>query len=392
MLKMARNKTISKGIIKRGNSYTFTVALGMDCKGKQIRKTMTFKVPEACSEKKANQMAIAEYEIFKNKCKGYTHFNENLRFNDLINDYFKVYATQKLKPITIYNYQKIVNNYISLYLGNKQLKNLNHTILTNFLRNIYEKEKLKESSIKNIFIVLQSILSFGVKQEYIRESPCSKVILPCNTHKPNTHRKYLKEDELHEFMQLFHEENCFNTIIKFLLYTGMRSGECLGLMWSDINFNNKTITIQRTLSEIGGNFYLTTPKTSTSIRQIVMCDSLIKLLKKHQEAQIKLQEKLGGDFKHPEIVFTSSNGNYKNRNCLNRSLKRHLKNTKFAFMTLHCLRHTNATLLLNNGVDIKIVSDHLGHANISVTANVYANVYASSRRKTATIIDAKLAV
>jgi len=90
-----------------------------------------------------------------------------------------------------------------------------------------------------------------------------------------------------------------------------------------------------------------------------MNDTLIELLKKHKVEQRKLQMALGSTFLHPEMVFTSSTGNYKDRSCLNTSFKRLLKGTEFEFMTLHKLRHTNATLLVNSGIDLKIVSEHL---------------------------------
>ena len=101
----------------------------------------------------------------------------------------------------------------------------------------------------------------------------------------------------------------------------------------------------------------------------------------------KLQMAIGSDFAHPEMVFTSATGNYKDRSSLNTSLKRFLKGTDFEYLTLHKLRHTNATLLLNNGVDLKIVSDHLGHADIQITADTYTAVLNSSKKKTAELME-----
>ena len=95
---------------------------------------------------------------------------------------------------------------------------------------------------------------------------------------------------------------------------------------------------------------------------------------------------MGSDFKHPEMVFTSTTGNYKDRSSLNTSLKRFLKGTGFEYLTLHKLRHTNATLLLNNGIDLKIVSEHLGHADIQITAGTYTAVLDNSRIKTAKLM------
>ena len=118
-----------------------------------------------------------------------------------------------------------------------------------------------------------------------------------------------------------------------------------------------------------------------------MSDNLMTLLKKHKYEQRKLQLAMGSDFKHPEMVFTSATGNYKDRSCLNTSLKRFLKGTDFEYMTLHKLRHTNATLLLNNGLDLKIVYEHLGHSDIQMTAGTYTVVLDSSRIKTANLME-----
>ena len=92
-----------------------------------------------------------------------------------------------------------------------------------------------------------------------------------------------------------------------------------------------------------------------------MSDTVIDLLKKQRKYQLE-QKMLLEDFPHPEMVFTSSTGNYKDRSQLNETFKNHLKKTEFNFMTLHCLRHSNATLLLNNGVDIKMLSGRLNEA------------------------------
>lgn len=114
-----------------------------------------------------------------------------------------------------------------------------------------------------------------------------------------------------------------------------------------------------------------------------MNDNLVALLKKHRVEQRKLQMAIGSDFTHPKMVFTSATSNYKDRSSLNTSLKRFLKDTDFEHFTLHKLRYTNATLLLNNGLDLKIVSEHLGHADIQITADTYTAVLDSSRKKTA---------
>ena len=90
------------------------------------------------------------------------------------------------------------------------------------------------------------------------------------------------------------------------------------------------------------------------------------------------------------MVFTSANGNYRDRNSVYHSLKRFTKGTEFENLTLQQLRHCNATLLLNSGVDLKVISEHLGHCDIGVTANIYADVLQKQKIRLADTIDDKL--
>ena len=182
----------------------------------------------------------------------------------------------------------------------------------------------------------------------------------------------------------------FNTIIKVLLYTGMRSGECLALRWKDIDFENKTIHIENTLTDVGGKHWLQSPKTKNSNRYIGLSDVLAKVLLEHKEMQAKQIQKVGASFSHKEMVFTSETGNFLDRSQLNTQFRRFVKNKSYSFATLHTLRHCNATLLINSGVDLKIVSELLGHSDVSTTANIYADVLDSAKARVADLISLKL--
>lgn len=391
------SRRVDTGIIQRGKSYTFTVAMGMDVNGKQIRKTTTWTPPEGLTEKKADKLAKEEYINFKNRCKGLSAFNENMRFKELVEEYFAVYAPNKLKPITAYNYEKMIDYHFMGYFGNKKLKDITPGVLTDFFCKLKITDKegnmapMAPATIKRIYNIMQSLFHFAVSQNYLKETPCRGVILPTKDSTKDEKRKSLTETELPKFLELFEGYTVLNTIVKVLIYTGMRSGEALGLQWSDVDFEKRLITVNHTLSDVGGKHFLTTPKTKTSRRTIYMNETLIEILKEHKLQQHKLIFSLGGKFEHPEMIFTSELGNYKDRSCLNTSFRRYLKGTDFEFMTLHCLRHTNATLLLNSGVDLKIVSEHLGHSDVGTTANIYTDVLDSTRKKTAEIIELKLA-
>ena len=204
----------------------------------------------------------------------------------------------------------------------------------------------------------------------------------------------LDENEIKRFMELLDNkpwDEDFKRIIKVLLYTEMRSGECLGLMWEDIDFEEMTITINHNLTDIGGKHTLGSPKSESSRRVIGMSEVLASIFREQKAYIDKMSAALGKKFAHPEMVFTSALGNYRDRNSVYQSLKRFTKGTEFESLTLHQLRHCNATLLLNSGVDLKIVSEHLGHCDIGVTANIYADVLKSTKAKVADLITLKLA-
>lgn len=327
---------------------------------------------------------------------GCASFNENMRFKELCEEYFKIYAPNNLKPITAYNYEQMFNYRLLPYFGNKKLKEITTPVLTHYFCNLTKIDKngnetpIAPRTAKRIFNMMQSVFHFAIKQKIIKDNPCVGVELPKKDSTQDEKRKFLTEEELPKFISLFDgEKSDFDRIILILLHTGMRSGELLGLSWEDIDFERRQIYVNHTLSDVGGHHFLTTPKTKQSKRIITMTSTVYDLLKLQKKYILELQLAIK-EFAHPEMVFTSANGNYKDRSCLNTSFRRHLKGTDFEFMTLHCLRHSNATLLLNSGVDIKVVSEHLGHSDISTTGNIYADVLNTTRRKTAEILDFKL--
>lgn len=374
-------------ITKRGETFRIKVSLGYDANGKQIVKSTTFVPPAGATPRKAEKLA-QEYALdFERHCKGYAQLNENMRFSELADWYFENYAPVELKEGTLYNYKSAYKNHIEPVLGNLRVKDINTPRLTTFVQSL----KVKPETVRKIYVVVQSIFHRGVEQGFIRDTPCRNVILPKDRSKKK--KPVLDEEQAKRFMELL-ETKSFDLdvkrMIKVLLYTGLRSGEMLALSWEDIDFDEMTISVNHNLADVGGKHWLTTPKTESSIRTIGMSAALAKIFREQKSYQEQLISALGGKFAHSEIVFTSANGNFRDRSALRTSFKRFLKGTEFEFLTLHQLRHCNATLLLNSGVDLKVVSEHLGHCDIGVTANIYADVLKSTKAKVADLITLKL--
>jgi integrase len=375
-------------ITKRGDTFRIKVSLGYDMNHKQIVKSTTYKPPQGVTPKKAEKLAQQFAFEFENRCKDYTELNESMRFSELADWYFENYAPIELKGSTVYTYMGQYKKHIEPVIGNMKIKD----ITTPKLTRIMQSYDLKAESVRKVYVVIQSIFRRGVEQGFIRESPCHNVILPKNRNKVK--KVSLDEAQIKRFMELLDTKpwnEDFKRIIKVLLYTGMRSGECLGLMWEDIDFEDMTITINHNLTDIGGQHTLGSPKTESSHRTIGMSETLAGIFREQKAYIEKISTAIGSGFAHPEMVFTSALGNYRDRNSVYHSLKRFTKGTEFETLTLHQLRHCNATLLLNSGVDLKIVSEHLGHCDIGVTANIYADVLKSTKAKVADLVTLKLA-
>jgi integrase len=385
--------TIATGVRKRtGGSYEFSVSAGFDGSGKHIRKYTTYVPPAGVSEAKADRLALEAFTDFARKARGNKTFGENMRFSELCELYFENYAPNKLKKVTIEHYKSNVKNHLAPVFANKKLKDISTADITEFLT----KQKYKPLTINKIKIVLHSILKYAVSQKMLAENPCSGAIW-----KENTEREYgkienvLMLNQAKKLLGLLEEDNTFNIIIKLLLLTGMRVGECLALRWSSVDMMNKTIFIDKTLSYAEKTWFLSTPKTARSTRTIAIDDMTVDLLKRYKAFQDAQKEIVGDAWLHPEMLFTSCTGGFYDRNYLGKQFRRFIEKHREELgldhnFTIHGLRHTNASLLLYAGETLEAISSHLGHSSADITSRVYAHMYAEVKIRIAKTISSAL--
>lgn len=374
-----------KGITKRGNSYRFTVSLGYDGDGKQIRKYTTFTPPLGATAIKADKLAKEAYIEFSNKCRGMKNLKENMKFSQLVDKYFEEYAPNELKPVTAYNYKLAIKTHILPVFGNMKVKNIDVSDVSKFLTTL----SLSSSSCRKMKIIFSSIFSFGISQKYISENPCKGALYKKDTRKNRKVNHYTVEQGK-QLIGLTSEYSTFNTIIRLLLFSGMRSGEALALKWSSISFEDMTIKIENTLTYADREWFLTTPKTNKSIRSIKVSEVVIEMLKEHKKKQDEAKRIVGSAWKEPDMIFTSSTGNFYDRSLLNSQFKRFLEKNNMPKLSLHGLRHTNASILINNGIGIKAISSHLGHCNINITGDIYLHMFEEYKAKIADVMESNL--
>ena len=376
-------------ITKRGNTYRIRVSLGYDMAGEQIIKSTTFTPPPGVTEGKAKKLAQEYAFEYERKCRGQVSLRENMRLSEMCTWYLDNYAANELKEISTYNYQAAIEHHILPALGNCKLKDLSPAMLTRFYKDLCQKPDgaISPSSVKKVHTILSSILTFGVKQGFILQNPCQRASLPKIKKKE---RPFLDDAQLRQLLEMLEEYSTFTTAIKLLIYTGMRAGECLGLQWDDIDLESGVLSIRHTLTYAFKQWSLTEPKTQNSVRSMKLAQEAIDLLKLHRAKQREQRLMVGSAWKYQDMVFTTNTGNYYDRSLLNTQFKRLIAGTSLEGVTLHSLRHSNATLLINSGIPIKVVSQHLGHSSIEITADIYSHVLESSRAKVADALELKL--
>lgn len=246
-------------------------------------------------------------------------------------------------------------------LGHYKLQKLDRTTYKREFLNVLEN-KYKTSTVELLHTLFKVAINAAVEDELLTRNRFTKFTIGCeeeNQEKPNN---YFTPAELVTFLEAAQlNDNITNySFFLTLAYTGLRRGEALGLQWKNVNFQKKTITVERTRDNDG----IRTPKTKNSYRTILIDDLLVKQLKIYRVWCIEKMLSNGETLKGDTLVFISSQtGDPVAHTSVYYAMKRIIKTTDLpSNVTLHGLRHTHATILLNRGSNVKVIADRLGNS------------------------------
>lgn len=338
--------------------------------GKRVRKNVLAKTKAECKEKlnkaiadNANRMRIIE------RCDFLTNPEPTLEEWSRI--WFESFCTASVKEYTRNSYQSYFDRYILPNLGGMKIKDISTVSCQQFLmkmytsgrtRNVEKKGKgLSAKTVKDIKIALQTCLQKAEDEDLIESNPCRKIELPKDAPKE---MQTLKANELGAFLQETKDSGCYEFYI-LEITTGLRLGEILALTWDDLDIKNKTISVNKQVQRIKSELKITTPKTASSIRTVALCDECFNQL-------IVLRSRQRLDTK---LIFPSPiTGGLRDPSSVTRKLHRMQKRAGVPQIRFHDLRHSFATLSLEQGMDIKTVSHILGHTDAGFTMNTYMHV------------------
>lgn len=369
MIKQYTKKTDGK------KYYMFQLYLGKD----EITKKDRYTTRRGFKTKKEAEIAQARLK---------TEIADNGLLNTDITTFKEIYELwyegyqHTIKESTLLVNQHIFNLVLDK-LGDMQLKKITLPYCQKVI-NGYSKI-FSLTVLKKIKIYGSMIFDYAVKMKVIYNNPMKDVLLPKKEDDitSDDKDKYYSKEELRQFLKLVDNEQDIKLTAMFrvLAYTGIRKGELQALNWSDVDFTNNTININKTLAlNTAKKVVVQTPKSKSSIRNISIDEQTANILKRWKIKQKEIFLMIGTRFKKNQSCFTEEVTNsYLYLNFMNANLKRICKKNDFKLIKVHGFRHTHCSLLFESGFTIQEVQDRLGHSDLKTTMSIYAHVTEKQR-------------
>ena len=386
---------------KRNNKWQYQFeAAKVNGRRKQITKS-GFKTKKEALD--AGIKALAEYNNT-----GIYFSPSEISLSDHIDYWIDNYVKIELKESTQNTYSNLIGTHIKPKLGIYKLKSITPAILQEFINEKF-KEGYSKGTLKGLIGLLSGILNYAVYPcEHIKNNPISYIKLPKyenSKNEDNKNLRFITQKELEKILNRFPKNSDFYLPIMIGYYTGLRIGETFSLTWDDIDLNNKTISVNKTLyyNEKNKTWYFGSPKTKNSYRTIDIGNTLVEILKKTKKQQAKNKLYYGihytciyegieqknnktlrpiysfqntlpmQNLKQLNMVCIRENGKMLTTHSFKRVSKIIHYDLGISDFCYHALRHTHATILIENGAEIKDVQMRLGHSDIETTYNTYVH-------------------
>ena len=297
-----------------------------------------------------------------------------------------------VKPNTRYHYTGIIKNHIAPALGSVRLSSLHPHTVQGFINSLSSerdgKPGLSPSTVRSVHLVLNEALRQAVKLGYIRSNPAECCTLPRMEKKE---REPIDGETVGKFLEAI-KGHRFEALFTVALFTGMREGEVLGLMWDCVDFERGTILIDKQLQvvrEYGKEQVFTFSSTKNGkARSISPAPLVFRVLEKHRGKQAENRLKAGPLWEDKGLVFPDELGRELSRFAVYSAFKRVAASLGMPSATFHDLRHSYAVAAIRAGDDAKTVQGNLGHATAAFTLEIYAHVTEEMKRDSASRMNA----
>ena len=315
------------------------------------------------------------YIDFERECRGMQYTNDTVEA--VVDSYIDSRKRLGAKATTIKGYE-LCRDRLSSALKEEKAKEVTPYLIDKYIADIADKYAPK--TIRNTISVLSASYDRAVQLGLLTENPCSKVTLP-KQNQPEI--QTLSEEDITKLMSALEKERLdFKVGYELCLFCGLRRSEVLGLREEDVNIPFKTVTIHKTRHIVDGKVEVQDTKTVKSRRSLALpefiCEDIKALIELHNSYE----------WEHSDYLILTGFGEDMHPATFTNHLTLIEEQNGIPHVSVHGLRHTFATLLNSEGVDIARISSELGHANISTTLNKYTHVFNGTTASSRGIADA----
>ncbi len=300
----------------------------------------------------------------------------HMTVGQLLDQWLAVSAKPRLRESSYASCEYAVRVHIKPRIGNVLLRRLTSPVIAEFVANVQQSGRVKDGgplskrTAQIVYVTLRQALSEAVAWRFIGSNPADGVKSPVPD-EPNV--KPLKPEQVGLFLDHIKDRPEYALYLT-ILTTGLRESEILGLKWEDIDFETNVLHLSHQLTRRKGRAVPGPLKTASGKRSILLSPAVVDALRRHRAATAELRQLMGDKWKEHGLVFPSLTGTPIGHRNLLRQLTNLLKRAGLPHVTVHGLRHTGATLLLEAGVHPKVAAERLGHSNPVMFMRKYSHV------------------
>lgn len=369
-------RTTAEDRRQKQRRFSLRVYLGKDDTGRKLHHIETFIGKKPDAEEKLR-------ELLARHGRGELTRQDSMSVGAFLDAWLKDALPGSVSVRTAQDYKRLINDYVRPALGTlplNRLKGLQIQALYNAMR----ERDLSPRTIRFTHNVLNKALKQAVRWHYLIQNPAEAVQLPRPVRRE---MPAMSAEQVRDFLKAARGTR-FEVLWQFALDTGMRPEEYLALRWSDLRDGAATVQRAVTRKISGGGYHFIPPKTPRARRSIPLSRETLAALERHRRRQNEARLALGDKWHDLDLVFPARDGTpMSGDNLRNRYFKPLLVKAKIPDMPLYALRHTCATLLMQHGVNPKIVAERLGHSSITITLDTYSHVLPSMQQQASDILE-----
>ena len=364
-----------KGSIRQRSpgAWEITLDLGRSSQGRRLRRSITLRGTKTAAQKRMRELlSTLDQGIAIPKA---------LILRNWLHRWLAEIIVPNRRQATAERYRRIVELHIEPAIGHLQLDKVAPSHI-HALEASLTARGMSPAGVGLVHAVLSGALKHALRMELIARNPATLVSPPTNPRRetipPDT-------DTVRSLLALADaQQHHLYPCIRLIAYTGLRRGEALGLRWDHVDLDDRYLRIDASLvRSVEKGLLIQPPKTESGRRRVDLDEGTVWALRRHQDQQLRLRQRMGSAYVDNGIVFAGVDGGWTNPMALTRAVAALGRAVGCEGVTVRSLRHFHASVVLQQGQSVVVVSKRLGHSNVSITTDVYAHALPGWQRQAA---------